>query len=186
MAPGTVGSIPTATKHRFRLNSLYDPDQTGTGEQPYYYDQLTAIYTKYIVRSCTVELTYNNPTTSGLWVGYSIHSNTTNNDDPSGKTLGDIMSRPNFVCMQIPETGEQQRSLRVTVPMHSVLGLSQAQYLSVTDQYGAAYNANPLAEIYMDLFILDPDSLVSPQYVRVAGRLIFDAQLFDYAAPSGS
>lgn len=186
VAIGSVGSVPTASKYRFRLNSGYDPDVTGTGEQPYQWDQMAAIYTKYIVKSCTVEISFNDPTTSGLFVGWSYHTDTTTNDDPTGKTLGDIMSRPNFQCVPLSSYGTECVTLKMKVPVHEVFGLSQAQYLSVTDQYGAAYNANPLSVAYLDLFMIDPNSLVSPQYVRAVGRLVYEIQFFDYAAPSGS
>lgn len=38
----------------FRLNSLYDPDQTGTGAQPVGFDQLSALYQKYKVYGAKV------------------------------------------------------------------------------------------------------------------------------------
>lgn len=31
------------------MNSLYDPDFTGTGGQPFYFDQLSAVYNRYRV-----------------------------------------------------------------------------------------------------------------------------------------
>lgn len=37
--------------HTFRMNSLFDPDLTGTGHQPYYFDQLAALYQRYGVLS---------------------------------------------------------------------------------------------------------------------------------------
>ncbi len=182
---GTPGGLPTANKYRFRLNSLYDPDVTGTGSQPYQYDQLTAIYTKYIVRSAFVDITFSNPSVAGMWVGWSYHTSTTSNDDPTGKTLEDMMSRPNFTCVPISDFGTQQVTCRIKVPIHLVFGLSSAQYLSVTDQYGASYNANPLSQAYLDLFLVDPNSL-GISYVRAVGRIVYDAQFFDYAAPSAS
>jgi len=36
-------------KYVFRMNSLFDPDLTGTGHQPYYFDQYAAIYSRYCV-----------------------------------------------------------------------------------------------------------------------------------------
>jgi len=186
VALNTVGSVPTASKYRFRLNSGYDPDVTGTGEQPYQWDQMTAIYTKYIIKAAHVEITFNDPTSSGMFVGWSFHTDTTSNDDPAGKTLGDVMSRPNFTCVPLTNYGTESITLKMSVPIHTIFGLSQSQYLSVTDQYGASYNANPLSMAYLDLFLIDPNSLVSPQYVRAVGRIVYDIQFFDYAAPSGS
>lgn len=182
---GTPGGLPTANKYRFRLNSIYDPDVTGTGHQPYQMDQLTAIYTKYLVKACYVDITFSNPSVAGLWVGWSFHPDTTNNDDPTGKQLDDLIERPNFTCVPISDFGTQAITCRVNIPIHQVLGLTAAQYTAVTDQYGAAYNANPLSQAYLDLFIVDPNSL-GTSYVRAVGRLVYDVQFFDYAAPAAS
>jgi hypothetical protein len=38
-----------ADQQRMRLNSLYDPNQTGTGQQPYGFDQLATLYNFYRV-----------------------------------------------------------------------------------------------------------------------------------------
>lgn len=183
---GTVGSVPTASQNRFRLNSMYDFDATGTGEQPYQYDQMVTTYLKYIVHSTRIELTFVDPTSDGLWVGYSLHTDGTNNDQATGKTLGDVMSRPGFRCMPLNNTGEQVVTIKETIPIHSVFGLTKAQYDALWDTFGAAYNANPLSNAYLDVFIIDPNSLVSPQYVRCVGRAIFDCTFFDYAGPAGS
>lgn len=40
----------------FRLNSLFDPDFTGVGGQPDYFDQWKLLYTKYRVVACEVEV----------------------------------------------------------------------------------------------------------------------------------
>ncbi len=37
------------TRHVFSGNSIFDPDVTGVGSQPYYFDQLAAIYGDYLV-----------------------------------------------------------------------------------------------------------------------------------------
>lgn len=186
IAPGTVGSVPTASGHRFRLSSLYDPDATGTGQQPYNYDTLTAIYRSYIVTACYVDVTFNNPTRPGLWVGWSIHGINDTNSAPNGMTLGDLMSRPNVVCTQISSTGTQSVTCRVKVEPWVLFGITRTQYMSLFDVYGAAYNSNPNQPVELDFFICDPDSNVSPQYVRVAGRLVFDVQFFDRFSPGSS
>jgi hypothetical protein len=178
--------VPTAYKYRFSLNNLYDPDVSGTGNQPFQYDQLTAIYTKYIATRAHVEITFSNPSSPGMWVGWSIHTNTTSNDDPAGKSLADLISRPNFNCVPISSSGNQQITCKVVVPMNVVFGISQAQWMALPDVYGAAYNASPVGQAYLDLFLCDPNSLVSAQYIRAVGRIVYDTQFFDYAAPTAS
>jgi hypothetical protein len=186
VALGTSGSSPLAVKHRLALNGLYDPDITGTGHQPYQYDQMIAIYTKYLVRHAYVSLTFSNPSAAGLWVGWSVHTNTTSNDDPAGDELSSLIERPNFVCVPVSSAGNQAVTCEMKVPLAEIFGISQSQYETLADVYGAAYSANPVSLIYLDLFICDPNSLVSAQYVRVVGRIVFDAQFYDYAAPAQS
>lgn len=45
----TVGGY---TYHRYQWNSLYKPDYDSPGHQPYYYDQLMAMYKTYRVLAC--------------------------------------------------------------------------------------------------------------------------------------
>lgn len=186
VALSTVGSLPTGSSYAFRMNSAYDPDFTGIGEQPYQWDQVSAMYSQYIVKGVYIDLSFNDPTSSGLWVGYSIHTATTTNDTPAGKTLGDVMSRPVFRFAPLTDYGNQVVTMREHVPMHQVFGLTKGQYMNVVDQFGAATSTNPLSVAFLDLGLIDPNSKVSPQYVRVVGRLVMDIQLFDYKAPSGS
>lgn len=48
-----VGSFTSTTgaiaKQVYRMNSLFDPDKTGGGHQPLYYDQLNTVYDQYAV-----------------------------------------------------------------------------------------------------------------------------------------
>jgi len=44
----------------YRLNSLFDPNLTGTGHQPNYYDQLTAVYQQYCVTAAKMTCTIFN------------------------------------------------------------------------------------------------------------------------------
>lgn len=46
----TISTLPTVTSsYEFRLNSVYDPNYTGSGHQPYGFDQLAALYSRYRV-----------------------------------------------------------------------------------------------------------------------------------------
>lgn len=45
-------------EHAFRINSIYDPDYTGTGHQPYYHDQLQTLWKYYEVKGCKIKTTF--------------------------------------------------------------------------------------------------------------------------------
>ena len=52
--------VGAAASYLFRANSIYDPDQTGIGHQPYGHDQLNEIYNHYCVDSATITVTATN------------------------------------------------------------------------------------------------------------------------------
>ena len=47
---GTNGGLA----HVYRVNNIYDPNETGTGHQPMGFDQLNAFYKRYLVNGCKV------------------------------------------------------------------------------------------------------------------------------------
>jgi len=51
---GTIG------KYLFSCNNIYDPDVSGTGHQPLYYDTFETIYDHYAVVSSTITVTFVN------------------------------------------------------------------------------------------------------------------------------
>lgn len=46
----------TVSKNQFRMNSVFDPDYTATGHQPYGFDQWKVLYNHYVVEACTAEV----------------------------------------------------------------------------------------------------------------------------------
>lgn len=48
----------TSVMRVFRGNGMYDPDRTGTGHQPYGFDQLSALYKYYSVRASSIKVWY--------------------------------------------------------------------------------------------------------------------------------
>lgn len=56
----TQGDIPASAKHSFRTAFLFDPDHSGTGHQPLFYDQMNAIYNKYRVLGSVIKVKFIN------------------------------------------------------------------------------------------------------------------------------
>lgn len=54
------GSLGLASDYVFRGNDLYDPDFTGLGSQPLYFDQIMGMYNYYSTRSSNISVDFNN------------------------------------------------------------------------------------------------------------------------------
>lgn len=65
--------VAVAASYLFRANSIFDPDQTGVGHQPYGHDILEQIYNHYCVDSATITVTPTNGV-GGVW-GVSVGDN---------------------------------------------------------------------------------------------------------------
>lgn len=64
----------------FMVNSLYDPDVSGTGHQPMGFDQLTPLYNRYIVTGAKITTSFENSATTvnaGVTVGITVHEGQT-------------------------------------------------------------------------------------------------------------
>lgn len=59
----------------FRGNSVFDPDYTGTGHQPLYYDQYGAIYNRYCVAGSAIQLDVINDA-GGAALQYTVEPST--------------------------------------------------------------------------------------------------------------
>jgi hypothetical protein len=137
------------------------------------------------VKRCFVELTFTDPTADGVWCGWSWHTSSVSNDDPTSLQLDDFLERANFTCGPLNNTGAQTITLRKMIPIPESLGISPTEYSDLS-VYGAQYNANPSVVSYLDVFLVDPTGNITPRSVRVAGRLVYDVEFYNYAAPSAS
>lgn len=78
----TMTSTSGALNYRnFRANGMFDPDQTGTGGQPLYFDQLSAIYRHFQVvgSKITIRWSQNSSTNGAFRVGCYLNDDTSVN-----------------------------------------------------------------------------------------------------------
>lgn len=77
----TTGGTPQF--HRFRANGMYDPNQTGTGHQPMFYDQMNVLYNhwKVIGSKITVQFIPTAATTVPQFVGVIADDDTSSSTD---------------------------------------------------------------------------------------------------------
>lgn len=67
----TLTTSTLITTNVFRGNSGFDPDVTGTGQQPVWWDDYSLFYSRYRVISsrCTAQFVYNTNSGVGAWIG---------------------------------------------------------------------------------------------------------------------
>lgn len=68
----------TMANYLFSCNGMYDPDYTGSGHQPLYFDQMSAIYDHYCVigSKCTMKVLNNSATNGLIACGLMINDDT--------------------------------------------------------------------------------------------------------------
>lgn len=123
--------------YAYRLNSVYDPDFTGIGGQPYWYDQLTAVYSRYIVVGAKMSVTfaYDNETSAG--VGPTIVGVQGAEASALSSTSAAVLRMTGNVTSDVLTTQSEPKTVVATYsPNQAYGGL-------LLDSVEAAYNANP-------------------------------------------
>lgn len=126
--------------YRFNLNSIYDPDQTSLGHQPYGHDTMQSIYNRYRVIKCRYVI-------SGIATGgttqnqYTVIAALPSNEVHAISTIADAQEAPR--CKFITQApGASLKMLTGTVYLPSLVGRSKSQYMS-DDRYQATYGTSP-------------------------------------------
>lgn len=183
----TNGSVSTSKNCLFRLNSLYDPEQTDAGHQPYMYDQLTAIYSRYQVYGAKYNLTFTDPDQEGTLVGLAVRDAANTAGSMSGKNVDYVMERRLTTLKVCNKSGSQKVTFHGYVNMQQVLGVTKAQYNAAeADQYDSAVGASPAESVVLDAFIIDPNALVATSSIRLIGTIVYYARMFDFDGPAQS
>lgn len=129
--------------YRMNLNSLYDPDLTGTGHQPYGFDQMAALFNRYRVFGCSYVINgyqANNPIRIGC---------VPTNDAASPANMASLIELPRSkFTTQVP--GGPRAQIKGYVSLPSLTGRTKAQYMA-DDRYQAQNNANPQEALILNI-----------------------------------
>lgn len=144
----------------FRLNSIFDPDFTGSGHQPQGHDQWNFLYARYRVDSVLIRVIPSAVNAAGFLSLYgSIDSTAQTDSVVPGETPGAIT------------VGTEAGSHTAPIIKHfypaRVLGLTNAQYQS-DDLVAAAFGASPAMAAYAHVVFVDrTNTNVSTQTMQV-------------------
>lgn len=161
---------------RFNLNSIYDPNRTGIGHQPYGYDQLSGLYNRYRVVKCSYVISAYNLASDGD--GYSIVAALPANEQVN--LVGGVAeAQENPRCKFITQSpGGGLKVLRGTVYLPSLVGRNKTQYMS-DDRYQATYGSDPNELAILNVFAgaMDGEALTNTMQLNVV--LTYTVESFD-------
>jgi hypothetical protein len=163
----TTTSIATQV---FRANSVFDPDLTGTGAQPYNFDDFAIEYLRYRVRACKIHVQIINGT--NLARGLTTVLAPTN-VSTAFTTIEDAMSTPHAKWTQTTGIGN---GVKANLSLHrttrQVLGEDWG------DRFEALVTTNPGDPWYYQICSRSNDGATSSSF-HIESRLIYDVEFFD-------
>lgn len=134
-------------QYNWNLNSIYDPNLSGIGHQPYGYDQLADLYNRYRVYRVDYAISAYN--TDGS-VNYSVIAALPANEQITGALgVSEIMENPRAKYItQAPNAA--LKVLRGSISIPSLVGRNKQQYMS-DDRYQAQWGASPAEQAVLNV-----------------------------------
>lgn len=147
----------TPIDYLFRLNSLYDPDRTGLGAQPHFFDQLAALYSRYRVYGAKVTFTCNcASSTSNMYyptVGMVPYGDAAPLWGSDGDTA--LLARGAMRKELIP--GQRTVTFQRYYPCHQVAGVSKFEYDNA-EPFQSLTSTNPARGCNLQLWTINRDA----------------------------
>jgi len=172
----TCPATGLADEWTFRTNSIYDPDFTFLGKQPYGRDQIANLYSKYKVMGLEAKITFNDPSADGLFCGVSVTPSTT------GATLahsyGTLIERPWTIVKTISNSGSQERVINLKFDAHKCFGVTKTMYKG-DSIYSALMGSNPSTEAYLRLFAGNMNSASPASTINISVEITYITYVYD-------
>lgn len=172
-----IANSAAVGRYQFSMNSLFDPDFTGTGGQPEYFDQLSALYNRYRVYGSAIKVVLLPFNTSGAQVNVPTNVVLL----PTAQTLAslnvdDVAGLPraqNRIC-----TGNMDQSNITMVASHSVSEILGVKDVEGADRLQALISASPSEQCLWAIIARTADG-TSATSLGISVRLTFDCEFFD-------
>lgn len=147
---GTAGVV--GTEQICRLSSLYDVNYSGTGAQPYGYDQITPLYNKYVVKAVDVKVTFYDPNVEGMVACLTMQPSGSS-ATLTGTGIDALQMQPMTWTRYIPSSGGQSRVFRQYIKIHRLEGLTKSQFEGAIDEYASLVSQSPVITPYIRMAV---------------------------------
>lgn len=135
-------------QYNWNLNSVFDPNLTGIGHQPYGYDQLVDLYNRY--RVYRVDYVISALNTDAASQNYSVIGALPSNEPfTAAGGVSELMENPR--CKYITQAPNAAlKVLRGSISLPSLVGRTKAQYMA-DDRYQAVATTSPAEQAVLNV-----------------------------------
>lgn len=151
-AATTVGG-----QYVFKLNGMFDPNTTGTGHQPYGFDQMMNIYQRYVVTRAKYTIVVGN-TNDRMFVG-TIAASTVTTSVTNAATYNLAAESPHSIIKSLNYNGGPPVTIERSHESTQLLGVTKRQLLA-DDLFQGTTTTDPTNLTVLTIFWYNP-SLVT-------------------------
>lgn len=173
----------TLEQRQWSLNSLFDPDVSGVGGQPYYHDQFSTMFQRYRVYGCKVTVKYNYGLNSSSGYSPTIAIVPWTGATPSWSTIDTALNVKGAVwgmmnLYQKPQTFKKYYNIA------HLFGVPKKE-VADDDAYQALVTASPSKQAYLYVMINNNDG-TNALVVSIAIQLTYYCKYYQNVEPSAS
>lgn len=163
-----TAAIPNT--YSWNINSIYDPNESGTGHQPYGHDTLQTMFNRYRVFACKWRVTiFPISTTSNFQMVV-----TPSNDNSTPSDTDQVSERPRAVTKLVNYLGGQPTVFKGKISLPRLQGQTSRQYRN-NENTQAQFGTNPSERCYLNIHALSSSNLTYRAHVM----LIYYVECFD-------
>jgi len=160
-----------------RVNSIFDPDQTGTGHQPLWRDQIALMYNRYRVHGMKYVLSVNGNKTRMTEIALVVASN----EAPEDK-WSTACERKGTRIIQVPPGLSHTLTYTGFIRPGTPYGLTPRQ-MKADEAFFATMGLNPAKGTFMCIYVVTHDTTARIDYDL---HLTYYVELFDKVRVDGS
>ncbi len=158
----------------FKLNGMFDPNTTGTGHQPYGFDQMLNIYQRYCVLRNRYKIDFG-PTSDRLMVG-AVAASTVVTTVTNAATFSAAAEVPHSMVKALSFGGGPPAVIRGNIVSNTILGTTPQQMIS-DDLFQGTTTTDPTNLIVLTVFYYNPSGGSVTTSFNIS--MEYEAMLFD-------
>lgn len=169
-----TGVSTVAAYYQYRLNSLFDPDYSGVGHQPYMRDTLSTLYRYAVIYATKVELYVASNTSMSLPHGINIRATRS----AAAPTDFDLERERPYGKSLVVSPAQDKGRLKLFIRHHQIFGIKKDTLED--DRYRISVGSNPTETVFLNIVQSPlPKTSTATETVEYSIRMKFYLKYYD-------